>query len=144
LVSTGIIGGGEYAATHPNEIHRAAHAVSIEAQTLVANSNKASNIALGLREHLDKFAEAVGGSTHRIWGTGNFQSQFLQTINNSSNRISFNLDGIKNVWSSVSQGAGGIQNGVTNWELYTIYANPSVLQRTTFYLNGVEVANPFK
>lgn len=54
-----------------------------------------SNIALGVSEHLDDFAKAVGGNTWKSWGAKDFQTQFLETINNSANKIHFNLDGVR-------------------------------------------------
>jgi len=104
-----------------------------------------SNIALGVREHLGSFANKVGGTTWETWGTKNFQSQFLETINNSANKIHFNLDGIPNVWKAVSDGAKGFGKSqhVTSWELYQIYSKPGASQRTTFYLNGKVVPSPF-
>ncbi|MGB4775788.1 MAG: hypothetical protein WBP45_11490, partial [Daejeonella sp.] len=103
------------------------------------------NIALGVREGLGSFAKKVGGSTWETWGTKNFQTQFLETINNSANKIHFNLDGVGNVWKAVTDGAKGFGKSqhVTSWELHQIYSNPSVLKRTTFYLNGKVVPSPF-
>jgi hypothetical protein len=103
-----------------------------------------NNIALGVKEHLDDFAKSVNGTTWKKWGTTDFPSEFMNTINNSSNKIHFNLTGIDNPWSAISQGAKGLQTGgFTNWELFQLYSNPGALQRTTFYLNGKIVPNPF-
>jgi hypothetical protein len=103
-----------------------------------------SNIALGVREHLGDFAKSVNGSTWKTWGATNFESGFMNTINNSANKIHFNLTGINNPWSAISQGAKGFQTGgYTNWELFQLYSNPGALQRTTFYLNGKVVPSPF-
>jgi len=104
------------------------------------------NIALGVSENLNGFAKSVGGSTWETWGTKNFQSQFLETINNASNKIHFNFDGIgsSNAWSAVSEGAKGLaQSRVTSWELYQLYSNPAALARTIFYEGGKIVPNPF-
>lgn len=102
------------------------------------------NIALGVREHLDDFAKLVKGSTWKKWGASDFESGFFKMINNQSNKIHFNLDGVENVWSAITQGAKGYKSGgYTNWELSQIYSNPSALQRTIFYRNGKVVPNPF-
>ena len=109
------------------------------------NAAKGGNIALGVRESLGSFAKKVGGSTWETWGTKNFKTQFLKTINDPANKIHFNLDGVGDVWKAVSDGAKGlgISKHVTSWELSQIYSNPSALKRTTFYLNGKVVPNPF-
>lgn len=103
------------------------------------------NIALGVRETLDAFATKVGGTTWKNWGTKNFQYEFLATINNPSNKIHFNLDGIPNVMKATADGAKGFGKSehVTSWELYQIRSNPNALERTTFYLNGKVVPSPF-
>ncbi len=107
-------------------------------------ANEGSNIALGLSEHLDGFAGSVNGATWKTWGAEDFESGFFNTINNPANDIHFNLTGIDNPWSAITQGAQGYRaGGYTNWELSQIYSNPEVLQRTTFYLNGSTVPSPF-
>jgi len=59
------------------------------------------NIALGLSDHLEGFSELVKGSTWRIWAKDvEFSSKFLEVINNSSNKIHFNLDGITSASST--------------------------------------------
>lgn len=99
---------------------------------------------MGVREHLGDFAKSVNGSTWKTWGAADFESGFMKAINNSANKIHFNLTGIDNPWSAISQGAKGFQTGgYTNWELFQLYSNPGALQRTTFYLNGKVVPSPF-
>lgn len=70
-------------------------------------AGKGTNIALGVSEYLDDFAQSVKGSTWQTWGTKDFPSQFLETINNSANKIHFNLDGVTSPWGAVSEGAKG-------------------------------------
>ena len=107
-------------------------------------ANGGNNIALGVSEYLDDFVKNVNGSTWQTWGTKNFQSQFLETINNSANKIHFNLDGIVNPWGAVSEGAKGFGvSRATSWELYQLYSNPAALERTTFYREGQVIPNPF-
>ncbi|MES2372836.1 MAG: DUF6443 domain-containing protein [Bacteroidota bacterium] len=107
-------------------------------------TKEVNNIALGVREYLDDFARSVSGSTWKSWGTKDFQSQFLDVINNKSNKIHFNLDGINNPWGAITEGAKGFgKSRVTSWELYQLYSNPEVLGRTIFYKGGKVVANPF-
>lgn len=102
------------------------------------------NIALGVAEHLDDFAKSVGGSTWKTWGAKDFQAQFLETINNSANKIHFNLDGVTSPWGAISEGAKGLgASRATSWELYQLYSNPAALQRTVFYLSGKIVPSPF-
>lgn len=54
------------------------------------------HVALGVREHLAEFAKLVKGVTWEKWGTKDFQSQFMDVINNPVNKIHFNLDGVGN------------------------------------------------
>ena len=108
-----------------------------------------SKIALGVSEYLDDFAKSIGGATWKTWGTMDFKSQFLDIINNPLNKIHFNLTGpdnkMINVWESITEGSKGFNTSkVTSWELYQIYSNPEAIGRTTFYLNGNVVPNPFK
>ena len=84
--------------------------------------NRGGNIALGVREYLGKFAKRIGGSTWESWGAKDFESSFMRVINDPSNKIHFNLDGVDNVWSAVSRGAKGYKvGGFTNWELFQLY-----------------------
>jgi RHS repeat-associated protein len=107
-------------------------------------ANGGSNIALGVSEYLSKFAEQVKGLTWETWGAKNFQSQFLETINNSANKIHFNLDGIPSPWGAVAEGAKGFPfSRITSWELFQLYSNPAALQRTIFYQGGKIAPNPF-
>jgi|GEM_PF-2467919 len=102
------------------------------------------NIALGVNEYLDDFASSVNGSTWKMWGAQDFQSQFLKTINNPANKIHFNLDGVSSPWGAVSEGAKGFGvSRATSWELYQLYSNPTALERTIFYRGGQIVPNPF-
>jgi len=102
------------------------------------------NIALGVSEYLEDFAKSVNGSTWRTWGAKDFESQFIETINNSANKIHFNLDGVGSPWSAVSEGAQGLgKSRATSWELFQLYSNPDALQRTIFYQGGKVVPNPF-
>lgn len=103
------------------------------------------NIALGVREHLDKFAGDVGAKTWKAWGTKDLETQTLEVINNSANKIHFNLDGIPNPWQAITDGAKGfgVSEHVTSWELFQIYSNKEALERTTFYLGGKIQPSPF-
>lgn len=112
------------------------------------------NIALGVRETLDKFAEKVSGETWKVWGNQDFQSQFSDVIKNPSNKIHFNLDGIGDKWAAYYDGMKGFPTGtytgaqyITSWELYRVASDPNILARTIFYetQNGVfgPTSNPF-
>jgi len=103
-----------------------------------------SNIALGVSEYLEQFAKSVNASTWKVWGAKDFASQFIEVISNTANKIHFNLDGVGNVWSAVSEGAQGLgKSRATSWELFQLYSNPEALQRTVFYQAGKIVPNPF-
>ena len=122
-------------------------AVSLKAANNLA-VNRGSNIALGVTEHLDDFAKSVNGTTWKTWGTQDFTSQFMSTISNSSNKIHFNMTGpdgnMINAWKAVSEGTRGLgASRATSWELFQLYSNPNVLQRTTFYFNGKVIPSPF-
>jgi len=106
-----------------------------------------SNIALGVSEHLDEFAKSINANTWKVWASKDFESQFIETITNSTTKINFNLDGIgsENAWRAVSEGAQGLaKSRATSWELFQIYSNPEALQRTVFYEGGKIVPNPFQ
>jgi RHS repeat-associated protein len=104
-----------------------------------------AKIALGVSEHLDDFAKTISASTWKVWGTKNFESQFLQRLANPATDIHFNLDGVDDVWKAVTEGAKGLESSrATSWELYKIYTDPEALSRTTFYREGKIVSNPFK
>lgn len=99
---------------------------------------------MGVSEHLDDFARTVNGDTWKTWGAKDFQSQFLETINNPANKIHFNLDGVASPWGAETEGAKGFGvSRATSWELYQIYSNPGALQRTIFYQGGEVVPSPF-
>ncbi|HEY4208569.1 MAG TPA: toxin TcdB middle/C-terminal domain-containing protein, partial [Puia sp.] len=106
-------------------------------------------IALGVREHLDDFAKLVNAPTWKVWGSGNFRSQFLDMINNTSTKIYFNLTGpdgkMLDVWKAVSDGSwkrfGDFP--ITSWELSQLYQNKEALSRTIFYFQGAVTDNPF-
>jgi RHS repeat-associated protein len=106
------------------------------------------NMALGVTEHLDEFAESVNGTTWETWGAKDFETQFISEINNPANKISFNLTGpdgtMINAWKAVSEGAKGVASSrATSWELFQLYSNPGALSRTTFYFNGKIIPSPF-
>ena len=110
-----------------------------------SQSNSSKNIALGVKEHLDDFTKQVNGVSYKTWGAENFQSQFLNVTSNPNNTIHFNLDGVKNVSSAIMEGAKGLSNGsrFTSWELFQVYNNSDILNRTVFYRNGRVVNSPF-
>jgi RHS repeat-associated protein len=120
--------------------------VPIMAATTQAVEQGGQNIALSVTESLDRFARQVKGATYETWGTVNFPKQFLEVIKNPANKIHFNLDGVGDVTKAIEEGSKGfgVSKYVTSWELYQVYTNKSVLERTTFYLNGNMVPNPFK
>jgi RHS repeat-associated protein len=122
--------------------------VAVSATVSSSFESGGENIALGVSEHLEDFTNMVRGKNFESWGTGEFQSQFFDVINNPSNSIHFNLTGPEgemiNAWQAVTQGAKGYGNSrITSWELYQLYSNPEALRRTTFYYLGKVVNNPF-
>lgn len=102
------------------------------------------NIALVVREYLDDFIVMVQGNNWEKWPPSSFEMLFNNVINNGKNKVHFNIDGISNPWSAVTEGACGLGiSRVTNWQLYQVYSNPSILQRTVFYRAGKVVPNSF-
>ncbi len=113
-------------------------------QGRIASTNYTEDVALGVREHLDDFAESVSASTWKKWAAVDFEGQFLGKVRSSSTKIHFNLDGIDNPWSAIQQGSRGyLQGGYTNWELFQIYSDPNIMSRTIFYSGGSVVPSPF-
>ncbi|PBQ31633.1 hypothetical protein CNR22_07580 [Sphingobacteriaceae bacterium] len=116
--------------------------------TAMAYQQVDKNIALGVSEHLDDFASSVNGTTWKTWGAQDFESQFMQTINQSENLIHFNMTGpsggMINAWQAVTEGAMGLKySRATSWELYQLYSNPGAYGRTTFYYQGSVIPGPF-
>lgn len=72
--------------------------------------------------------------------------QFLKLIQDPTTKISFNLTGLPGgAWAAVGRAAGrGLSGQATEWELLMIKNSAEALSRTTFYLNGREILNPFR
>jgi len=110
------------------------------ARVLVHNCDVA---ALGLAaQDLNGFAVSVGGKTFEQWGGADWKSAFSILVGDGKTKFAFNLDGVDPVWKSISRAASG-RGGATDFELLTLYQNKDALARTTWYLNGKVVPNPF-
>lgn len=118
--------------------------------SFVAPSTGGQRIALGLGDDLDDFASAQGAITYRDFpgDTGRFADDFYEFAGNPSNDVLFNLDGVRNPWSSV-QRAGDLTldeamragASITDWELAQVYRNNWT--HVQFFENGVLVPSPF-
>jgi len=121
----------------------------------------AKSIALGLetigeRFVLKELAETTTSSIAKNWAsdgitrrtvTNNFGRAFNQAASRAD-QIYFALDGlIDDIPGALDKGRRfGFdvpRRNVTNAELYTIVNNPSLLQKTTFFVNNRRVVSPF-
>jgi RHS repeat-associated protein len=125
----------------------------------LGDASASIHIALGLTDTnthgvgtLGRFASAVGAIPHTAWEDAGlavaksktFEDFFYQAAKNAD-WIHFNLDGIEGIEHGVAAvGANGFhQMGqVTMAELTHVLQNPSLLNKTTFYLNRAEAAAP--
>ena len=97
-------------------------------------ANGGHDIAFGLGDDLFNFAETMGFQTYRNFSTGFQQDKILSAINNSSNKLHFNLTGFSKKRFSIFNPANPVSyRNITNWELHAILNNPNALERTTFY-----------
>jgi RHS repeat-associated protein len=107
--------------------------------TLVHN-NCADELALGLKNGLNEFANSVGAKTYlqkSKLGAGFDPDEFLD-IARQAQKIHFNLNGFNFTdfgrWLKAGNFDPNIWYGtVTNHELFTILTNPSLLSKTKFY-----------
>jgi hypothetical protein len=97
---------------------------------------------------LEEFALDRGGEIYKRWpGRGSWHKKFQEFLSEeSTTRISVNLDGIDDPVASAAAGAtvdpSGFE-GLTNWELHQISKSPNAWSRITFYREGQAVGNPF-
>ncbi len=99
------------------------------------------DIALGLRSSVFSFSKSFGFKSYKEFaGTGFNKDAIEAAIQNPNNRIHFILDDfrLRNYWK-FDPAAPVVHGNITNWEIYTIMNNPSILSRTTFYrtIDGV-------
>jgi RHS repeat-associated protein len=104
-------------------------------------------IALGVSEHLERFARSVGATTWSTWGGDNWRESFMRLARDSQTQILFNLadprNKMINAWQAIAEAARNPNARATSWELLQIYQNPEWWSRVTFYFRGAVVRNPF-
>jgi RHS repeat-associated protein len=99
---------------------------------------------MGIKDHLDDFAQQHGGSTWKSLPESQlpgdaWKSGVTRMLSDPDQRVLFNLDGV-DVWQGVTRAASG-KGGATDWELLQIkYGGFPNLE---FWLGGVRVGNPF-
>lgn len=98
-----------------------------------ARAAKTSNLALGLGDDLFKFADNYGFDTYRNFSSGFQQNKILDAIN-SYDKIHFSTSGFsKYRFSKFDPDGPLLYRNFTNWEMHTIFKDPSLLNKTTFY-----------
>ncbi len=108
-----------------------------------AESTGRNKLALGLSDYLDDFASKNGATTWKDFpDPQNWQNGVLDALYNPNTDIIINLDGIDNPYLAIQRAASGY-GGATDWELLQIKLTPEAWSRTTWYLNGEVVPNPF-
>lgn len=100
------------------------------------NVVRGSNLALGLGDDLFKFANSKGFDTYRSFSTGFQKDKILEALNSYDN-IHFNItDFSRYKFSKFDPLSPLTYRNYTNWEMYTIFNDPNLLSKTTFYRNS--------
>ena len=105
-----------------------------ECEVLLSATNEAAKggkYAFGLKNVVPKFADDIG-AVH-LMKDPNWKSSFMKAINNPSNELHFNLNGIdsKPMQMILAPGRSGI-----NGEMNALYQNSAAFERTMFYYGG--------
>ncbi|OKP67424.1 hypothetical protein A3842_28150 [Paenibacillus sp. P3E] len=99
--------------------------------------------ALGLDNYLEKFASSQGAKTWRSYlDAATWQSTVLDNLINPNVQIVFDLTDV-NVWAGVTRAARGA-GGPTDWELLQIKNNSQWWNKIKWFIDGIEVPNPFQ
>jgi len=116
-------------------------------------ANSADRIALGLTENVQGFAESIGARNLMSGKPGVWQQSLKAAANDGATQFSVSLDGVEDLGGSIARGAyreagvpfvqvGGRSPSWFDWEMYTL-DSAGAWDRTTFYLGGKVVPNPF-
>jgi hypothetical protein len=118
-----------------------------EEQWLVHNAGPCDELALGFSRKLPGFKNVVPDAKNYMdLGLDPYSSTFGNDIfdaMNNSKAIHFDVSDMRylNGPDGVLNGASHLNpTGSTNWELRTIWDNPDLLSKTTFYRNGEEIS----
>jgi len=112
----------------------------------MTGNNLGGEIAFGLSRHLERFRRIVPrAQNYRDLDLSPHSPDFaaeLLTLMIDANRIHFNLTGMRelNTPDGVLSGPIHLNNpGSTNWELRTIWDDPTLRAKTDFYRDGKQV-----
>lgn len=109
-----------------------------------SNSNVRKKIALGLSDYLDDFASKNNAETWKDFPDPyDWKNGVLDALYDPNTDIIVNLDGVDSPYLSAQRAAAGY-GGATDWELLQLKLTPEAWSRTTWYLNGKVVPNPFQ
>ncbi|WP_019909789.1 hypothetical protein [Paenibacillus sp. HW567] len=123
-------------------VPRAAVIVEDTAASIIVGS-KTERFALGLTDYLDEFASVHGAKTWKNYpNVESWQSTVLNNLKNPNVQIVFNLTDV-NVWAGVTRAARGA-GGPTDWELLQIKNNLQWWDKIKWFIDGIEVPNPFQ
>ena len=104
------------------------------------------NLALGLGDDLFAFAKAKNFDTYRTFSSG-FQEKKILEAMEGYEKIHFNVTGFSKYQFSKFNSANPLNyKNYTNWEMHTIFNNPSLLNKTQFYRkvgNDYEILSNF-
>jgi RHS repeat-associated protein len=101
-------------------------------------TNKSNNLALGLSDDLFKFAESKGFDTYKNFSTG-FQQDKILSAMKTYDQIHFNTTGFGKInFSRFNPDDILTHRNYTNWEMHTVFSNPNLLNKTTFYTRNTE------
>ncbi len=94
---------------------------------------KGTNLALGLKNDLNNFAKVKKFDTYRAF-MDKFDQKKLEEAFDSYEKLHFNVtDFSKSQFSRFDPSKILTHNNYTNWEMHTIFSNPNLLGKTTFY-----------
>ncbi|WP_370901584.1 RHS repeat domain-containing protein, partial [Chryseobacterium gossypii] len=132
--------GGQVISTWKPENQYIAMAVSIVGAVVLKKPGLAvtemqaeKNLALGLGDDLFTFAKSKNFDTYRAFSTG-FQEKKILNAMESYDQLHFNVTGFSKYQFSKFNPLKPLNyKNYTNWEMHTIFNNPSLLNKTTFY-----------
>jgi len=104
------------------------------------------HLALGLGDDLFAFAKVKNFDTYKAFSTGFQKDKILDAMKGYDN-IHFNVTGFsKYQFSKFKPNQPLSYKNYTNWEMHTIFNDPSLLNKTTFYKksgNSYEILSNF-
>jgi len=123
----------------------AADAVPSPNQLLGDVTPKPRPFALGLEDHLDRFASEHSALTYKDFPDERWQDVVMRNLEDPDQKVLFNLEDVE-VWPGITRAASG-RGSATDWELLQVYqrekaGNP--YPNLEFWDGQVPAENPFR